>query len=114
MPAQPITPELRRWIIAQATAGHPPDVVLDAMKASGWDEEVALDALETTMRSHLGLADGEASPALVGEAATQPARPVPGAAIAAGASVVRAADREVRVVMTMQMPRVVVSTARRR
>ena len=108
MPAQPITPELRRWIIAQATAGHPPDIVLDAMKASGWDEAVALDALETTMRSHLGLADGEASPALVGEAATQPARPVPGAAIAAGASVVRAADREVRVVMTMQMPRVVV------
>ena len=108
MPVQSITPELRRWIIAQATAGHPPDIVLDAMKASGWDEEVALDALETTMRSHLGLADGEASPALVGEAATQPARPVPGAAIAAGASVVRAADREVRVVMTMQMPRVVV------
>ena len=107
MPVQSITPELRRWIIAQATAGHPPDIVLDAMKASGWDEEVALDALETTMRSHLGLADGEEPPAFV-TAATQPARPVPGALIAAGTSVVRAADRDVRVVMTMTLPRVVV------
>jgi hypothetical protein len=42
-----------------------PDIVLDAMKASGWDEAVALDALETTMRSHLGLADGDASPSSV-------------------------------------------------
>src|SRR5436190_21284165 len=101
MPEQSITPELRRWIIAQATAGHSPDVVLDAMKASGWDEAVAIDALETTMRSHLGLADGEAPPAFVGPAATQPARPVPGALIAAGTSVDRAAYRYVRVVMTM-------------
>jgi hypothetical protein len=40
---QPVTAELRRWIIAQATAGYPPDIVLDAMKASGWSEQVAID-----------------------------------------------------------------------
>jgi prolyl 4-hydroxylase len=38
MSAQPITAELRRWIVDQAAAGYPPDVVVDAMKASGWDE----------------------------------------------------------------------------
>jgi prolyl 4-hydroxylase len=96
---QPITAELRRWIVAQATAGHPPDVVLDAMKASGWNEQVAIDALETTMRAHLGQADDDAS---------EPARPVPGAAITAGTPAIRAGDRDVRVVMAMTLPRVVV------
>jgi len=96
---QPITAELRRWIVAQATAGHPPDVVLDAMKASGWNEQVAIAALETTMRAHLGLADDDAS---------EPARPVPGAAITAGTPAIRAGDRDVRVVMAMTLPRVVV------
>ena len=99
MTAQPITPELRRWIVAQATAGHPPDVVLDAMKASGWSEQVAIDALEITMRDHLGLA---------GDDASEPARPVPGAAITAGTPAIRAGDRDVRVVMAMTLPRVVV------
>ena len=106
MATQPITPELRRWIVAQAAAGHPPDIVLDAMKASGWDEAVALDALETTMKRRLGLAN-DASIAAV-DAATEPARPVPGAGIAAGTPAIRAADRDVRVVMAMTLPRVVV------
>jgi prolyl 4-hydroxylase len=104
MAAQPITPELRRWIVAQATAGHPPDVVLDAMKASGWNEDVAIAALETTMRDHLGLGSGD----VPGGAATEPARPVPGAGIVAGTPAIRAEDREVRVVMAMTLPRVVV------
>jgi hypothetical protein len=76
MPQQRITAELRRWIIDQATAGHPVDVVLDAMKASGWVEAVALDAVETTMRGHRGLpADGDVV------AAVGSARPMPGAPI---------------------------------
>ncbi len=106
MSAQPITPELRRWIVAQATAGHPPDIVLDAMKASGWDEAVAIDALESTMRGHLGLASDDAS--IAADAAIEPARPVPGALIVAGTPTIRAADRDVRVVMAMTLPRVVV------
>ena len=101
MTAQLITPELKSWIVAQATAGHPPDIVLDAMKASGWDEDIALDALETTMREHLG---GTAAAAV----AVAPAVPVPGRHIAAGTPYVRAADREVKVVMALKLPRVVV------
>lgn len=108
MPHQPITAELRRWIVAQAVAGHPPDIVLDAMKASGWDEAVALDALETTMRGHLAsAANGSVAP-LDDAAAGGPARPVPGGALAAGQPTLRAGDRDVRVVMAMTSPRIVV------
>ena len=108
MAHQPVTAELRRWIVAQATAGHPPDIVLDAMKASGWDEAVALEALETTMRAHLvATANGAVAPADEDHSGG-PARPVPGAAIAAGAPSVRAGDRDVRVVMAMASPRIVV------
>jgi prolyl 4-hydroxylase len=106
MSAQPITAELRRWIVDQATAGHPPDVVLDAMKASGWDEQVAIDAMETTMRAHLGGAGDGAS--IVLSAASEPARPMPGAAITAATPAIPAGDRDVRVVMAMTLPRIVV------
>ena len=102
MPQQTVTAELRRWIIDQATAGHPVDVVLDAMKASGWEEAIALDALETTMRGHLGLpADAEVP-------AVGSARPMPGMRIGADRPSLRAGDRDVRVVMAMTSPRVVV------
>ena len=107
MSAQPITAELRRWIVAQATAGHPPDVVLDAMKASGWDEDVAIDALETTMRSPPRR--GRRRRAGRRPPASEPARPVPRRrASTAGTPSIRAGDRDVRVVMAMQLPRVVV------
>jgi prolyl 4-hydroxylase len=50
---QTITPELRAWIVAQAQQGFPADVVLKSMMDSGWNEDVAIDALETTLRDHL-------------------------------------------------------------
>jgi prolyl 4-hydroxylase len=51
--SQTITPELRRWILDQVAAGHPPEAVLQAMSAAGWQEDVALAALETTLTRHL-------------------------------------------------------------
>ena len=42
---QQVTPELRKWIVEQAEAGHGADSVLKAMLASGWSEEVAIDAM---------------------------------------------------------------------
>ena len=53
MTAQQVTPELRQWIVAQAQAGHKPEAVLEAMRASGWQEAVALDALEATLSGFL-------------------------------------------------------------
>jgi prolyl 4-hydroxylase len=51
--AQQVTPQLRQWIIEQAKAGHGPEAVVKAMLASGWQEDVAVGALESTLRGHL-------------------------------------------------------------
>ncbi len=50
---QSVTPELRAWIVEQAQQGFAADVVLKSMMDSGWNEDVAIDALETTLRDHL-------------------------------------------------------------
>ena len=49
MSVQTITPELRQWIVEQATAGCSPDAVLKAMLASGWQEDVAVQAMELSL-----------------------------------------------------------------
>ena len=51
--SQSVTDELRKWIVEQAEAGCRPEDVLAAMKTSGWDEEVALEAMEATLRDRL-------------------------------------------------------------
>jgi prolyl 4-hydroxylase len=51
--AQTITPELRSWIVQQAQQGFAADVVLKSMMTSGWTEDVAIAALETTLSDHL-------------------------------------------------------------
>jgi prolyl 4-hydroxylase len=51
--SQPITSALREWIIAQAEQGFAADVVLKSMMDSGWKEEVAILALETTLQKHI-------------------------------------------------------------
>jgi prolyl 4-hydroxylase len=50
---QAITPQLRDWIISQAQAGFPAETVLKSMLESGWNEDVAIEALETTLRDYL-------------------------------------------------------------
>ena len=67
--SQSITPELRQWIVAQAEAGFTPQVILESMCASGWTEDVAVQAMEDTLRQHLdGIAQSQGLP---------PAVPVP-------------------------------------
>jgi prolyl 4-hydroxylase len=98
---QQVTPELRAWIIAQAQAGHPPQTVLEAMRGSGWQEDVALAALEATLTGFL--ADQKKA---AGSLPTPVA--VPDADLALAPSVLDAGDREVQVLMTMHNPRVIV------
>jgi prolyl 4-hydroxylase len=50
---QQVTPQLRQWIIDQAQAGHSAESVLNSMLASGWQEDVAIEAMESTLRGHL-------------------------------------------------------------
>ncbi len=100
---QTVTEELRRWIVAQAEAGCRPEDVLAAMKSSGWDEDVAIDALENTLRERLDE---------LGKRATVVALPssnkVPEPALGDGAVVTLSDGHVVRVLVSMKLPRVVV------
>ncbi|AKJ30029.1 2OG-Fe(II) oxygenase [Caldimonas brevitalea] len=110
MSAQQITPQLRQWIIEQATAGHTPDAVLQAMLDSGWQEEVAVQAMEQTLEAHLRerARAQQQQPAEQPAAEAQVAKALPEPDLETSPSVVQAGDREVRVLLTMRDPRVVV------
>jgi prolyl 4-hydroxylase len=99
---QPITPELRQWIIEQAQAGVQPEAVLASMKTSGWQEEVAISALEDTLRGFLD------ERARASRLPTPMAVPEPLPADAGMPATLWAGDREVKVVLAMRNPRVVV------
>ncbi|CAG1017440.1 prolyl 4-hydroxylase [Burkholderiaceae bacterium] len=100
MSVQQVTPELRQWIVAQASAGQQPDAVLKSMIDSGWNEDVAVVALEETLRGFLvdhAKANGLPLPVIVPEPMTLD-----------GEVVLQAGDREVQVIASMKSPRVVV------
>ena len=102
MSDQPVTPELRQWIIEQATAGQQPEAVLESMLASGWREEVAVAALEDTLR---GFLDQRARTSQLPAPVPVP-EPLPEAA--GMPATLWAGDREVRVLAAMRNPRVIV------
>ncbi len=98
--AQSITPELREWIVSQAQAGFAADVVLKSMLDSGWQEEVAIAAMESTLQSHLhATAQAAALPV--------PLR-VPQLAIDDSPLYLQLEDRRVTVLATMSDPSIVV------
>ena len=99
-PHQPVTPELRAWIIEQATAGHKPETVLESMLASGWNEDSAIAALEQTLTNYL---DERQKKAVLPPAIKVP-EPLPDRTRGA----VWAVDREVKVLVNLNAPRVVV------
>lgn len=98
--SQSITPELRQWIIEQAQAGHGHEAVLRSMLASGWQEDVAIEAMETTLQQHL---DAEAV-----RRGLPPAVPVPEPQLADSPLYLDAGDRRVHVLQAMFQPRIVV------
>ncbi len=98
---QTATPELRQWILEQAQAGHSPDAVLQAMVQSGWDEEVALEALEQTLAGFL--AERQSATASLPEPV-----PVPEPRLDGRARLRLPDGHEVAVVLQMHDPRVVV------
>ena len=96
---QPVTDELRTWIVAQAQAGCRPEDVLASMRASGWAEDVAIAALEATLMQRLqemGL-----------PIPTAPA-PLPEPDLAGQPAVIHAQGRDVQVLSSLRLPRVVV------
>lgn len=97
---QQVTPELRQWIIDQAQAGHSAEAVLKSMLASGWTEDVAIEALEDTLRGHV---EQQAQ-----QRALPPAVPVPEPSLTGSPLYLDAGDRRVHVLQVMSSPRVVV------
>ena len=102
--AQIVTPELRQWIIEQAEAGCRPEDVLASMRASGWNEEVALASLEQVLQQFVGMQGKVLAPAQ----SLPPAVRVPEPALAGSPSRLWAGDREVCVLVSLRNPRVVV------
>lgn len=102
--AQSITPELRRWIIDQAEAGCRPQDVIEAMKASGWGEDVAVKAMEQTLREHLSTLADPAEPAET----LPPPNLVPQPALELQPASLMAGGRRVLVLTRMLHPRVIV------
>jgi len=97
---QQVTSELRAWIVEQAQAGHSAGSVLKSMIASGWNEDVAVDAMEATLRGHLeGQAQAQGLP---------PAVPVPDPILDESPLYIHTGDRRVTVLQSMYSPRVVV------
>jgi prolyl 4-hydroxylase len=97
---QAITPELRQWIVSQAEAGLGADVVLKSMLASGWQEDVAIEAMETTLRDHLQNTQLAAT--------LPPAVQVPQLAIDDQPLYLDLEDRRVTVLSSMSDPNIVV------
>ena len=97
---QAVTADLRRWIIEQVQAGFAAEAVLQSMRNSGWQEAVALEALETTLRDYAkqqARANG-----------LPPALRVPEPALGGSPLYLDGGDRQVHVLSAMFNPRVVV------
>ena len=118
MIVQPVTPELRRWLVEQTAAGQTREALLQSMRASGWTESSARLALHTVLGA-------DAAPAAVAEPATavsMPASPArneaagdaaPGLAVpeplhGGSRATLAAGDRDVTVLASMRSPRVLV------
>ncbi|WP_421883649.1 2OG-Fe(II) oxygenase [Methylibium sp.] len=95
-----VTREMREWVTEQARAGHTPEALLASMKASGWEEDAAIDVLETVLRD---IVEANARQQMLPPPDRVPEPPLDGAP-----ATLWAHDREVRVVMTMRDPRVIV------
>lgn len=101
--SQPITPELRAWIIEQASAGVSAQSVFKAMVDAGWNEDVAESAMEKVLTEHLQSVQGAST-----EIATQISRPLPEPALMDQPGSIDVGDRQVSVLLSMKHPRIVV------
>ena len=112
-----LTPELRSWALAEIEAARPPDEVLAELIARGVPEDDAVDGMTALLESRL--AELKARSPVAGSGP-----PTPGGADAAGLAddaplpvpqpfgspappVVRVLDRDIKVLMTVAHPRVI-------
>jgi prolyl 4-hydroxylase len=85
--------ELQDWILHNTEVGHSPEALLEKLVSAGWNEAVALDALERTLRSRvaeLGILT------------------VPEPDLSGSPTAVSVGDRRMEVLLSVKMPRLVV------
>jgi prolyl 4-hydroxylase len=97
MNQQVITPELCEWIAEQSRAGHASESILAAMLGSGWNETIARQALARTLGQ---------SATLTAPPGATPGLPEPD--LSRFTPTIDAGDRQVKIVMALRQPRVVV------
>lgn len=95
-----ITPDVRKWITSAALSGHSIASMMQYMVSTGWPEALAAEAI------HMTLSTDEPSSVSVVEIPATSAVPEPDTVMRP--SVVSAEDRDVRVLLTVNAPRVVV------
>ena len=96
------TPELRQWIIRQTEAGHSPQTLLAQLVSQGYAEETAVTIMTATLESRLAEIRSRTANKEI-----ESGIPVPQPIGTAWPSVVHALDREVKVLFSLALPRVV-------
>jgi prolyl 4-hydroxylase len=104
MSAQHVTPDLRRWILTQVSEGHSVELILQAMRASGWNETVALAAYQHTVdEARVGVPAENADTVLNGVRNVVPELQSPD-----GEHEIDIAGHKVHLVSSLREPRVIV------
>jgi len=100
--APAITPELRAWIVSQARTNIGTPALIQAMTAAGWSQAVAIQALEDTLGGHSShQSRTSTAPVVVRQDVPEPALQGDPAQLDGG-------DRQVDVLLSISLPRVVV------
>ncbi len=98
---QPVSSELRAWVVAQLAIGHSPAALRMSMREAGWQDEAG----EAALTEVFALADGAP---VAGGPAVGAQKALPGPNLEGSPLYVDAGDRRVQVMQTMRHPRVVV------
>ena len=104
-----LTPELRSWALAEIEAARAPDEVLAELITRGVPEDEAVDGLTAILESRLAELKARAAP-VDGASAGVPddgPLPVPQPFGSPAPPVVRVLDRDIKVLMTVAHPRVI-------
>ena len=107
-----MTPDLRRWILAQVSDGHNVEKILQAMHVSGWNETVALAAYQHTVAdAQVGASPLDTRNTVEGaveSAVDHPFNKVPEPTWPVGAHELEAAGHTVQILASLQSPRLIV------
>ncbi|MBB1600132.1 2OG-Fe(II) oxygenase [Variovorax sp. UMC13] len=96
---QPVTPELREWVVAQLAAGHSVAALRTSMRMAGWQDTATDAALAEIERG---------APEIAPVTVTAASAALPGPDLEGSPLYLEAGDRRVHVLHTLAHPRVVV------